>query len=250
MGGRIGFAIVAVLVIGAALYLYHSGAIGGVSGKFDLHSLLPNFASSSLHTAPVTDYVPPAAPPTGTFIGSAGATTSINPGDIPAGYTASQLSPHFHQVRFGGVSPASAYSYGQISLYDYSSAPSSSVDVTGWEIKTNNGGEYIPQAVDIYDPSGLAPASDIILTNSDVVNIYSTSAPVNLRLNECLGYLPVQSQFKPELPQNCPYIDPSQFQSFSGACQNYIRSLGSCGQPNLADPRIPAIRYWYQEQAT
>ena len=65
------------------------------------------------------------------------------------------------------------------------------------------------QAVSIYDPSGLSAPSDIRLASGDTLYLYSTAAPVNLRINECVGYLPNQSQFNPQLPQNCPYLDRS-----------------------------------------
>jgi hypothetical protein len=139
----------------------------------------------------------------------------------------------------------SAYggSYGQISFYANPPGASSTIDVTGWQIKTNTGGEYIPTAVAVYDPSGLAPATDIRLASGDSLTLYSSSAAINLRLNECMGYFPGRAGFKPQLPQSCPYSDNSAIQNFSGACQNYIQSLGNCGSPNFADPRIPQNDY-------
>ena len=242
MGARIGFVIIAVVLAGALIYAYHSNTTGGQS-SFNWQSLLPHFASSSLNTGPVNTYVPPATPVTGTVNGYVPPATAVLPSDVPKGFTASQLSLYFHQVRFGGISPGSPYSYGEISLYAYPAAQTSSIDVTGWQIKSNRGGEYLPQAVNVYDPLGLNPATDIFMKSGDALNIYSTSAPVNLRLNECLGYLPDKTQFNPQLPQNCPYVDRSAVQSFSGACQNYVLSLGSCGIANLADPRIPENDY-------
>lgn len=244
MGARIGFVIIVVLLLGAAIYAYHSGTPGSGGGpNFNWQSLLPHFASSSLNTGPQNIYVPPAAPVTSTVNGYVPPAASMVPSDIPKGFTASQLSPHFHQVRFGGVMPGSLYSYGQISLYAYPAGQTSSIDVTGWHIASNRGGEYLPQAVNLYDPLGLAPATDIFMKSGDALNIYSTSAPVNLRLNKCIGYLPNKTQFNPQLPQNCPYIDRSAVQSFSGACQNYVLSLGNCQMANLADPRIPQNDY-------
>ncbi|MGC9968567.1 MAG: hypothetical protein ABSC29_02435 [Minisyncoccia bacterium] len=240
--GRLAFVIVAIVLLGALIYAYNSGMISGGTGGLNLTWLLPHFTSSSLNTNLNSPYIPPAAPPTGTFVGSV-QTSSPNSWDVPAGFTASQLSPYFHQVRFGGVSAGSLYSYGQISFYAYPTAQTSSIDVTSWHIKSNRGGEYIPQAVTVYDPLGLNPATDILLKNGDMLNLYSTWAPVNLRLNKCIGYLPNKTQFNPQLPQNCPYIDRSTLQSFSGACQNYILSLGSCQMANLSDIRIPQNDY-------
>jgi len=72
--------------------------------------------------------------------------------DIPQGFTASELSPYFHEVRFGSVSPGSGGYYGQILFYASIAIQTSSVDVTGWKIEANHGSEYVPQAVNVYGP--------------------------------------------------------------------------------------------------
>ena len=242
MGGKIGVILLIIIIAGVALYVYNSGAIG--KGVSYLNTLGNSSGTSSSEpsyffgapTAPSggSTYVAPTPTPT---------TPAINPADIPAGFTASELSPYFDQVKFGGISAGSLYSYGQISLYAYPATASETIDVTGWEIKSNHGGEYLPQAVDVYDPLGLTPETNIVMKSGDELNLYSTSAPVNLRLNECLGYLPNRSQFDPELPQSCPYTDESAIRSFSGSCQNYIESLGSCQEADLSNPEIPQNDY-------
>lgn len=240
MGSKVGALFLLVIALGVGLYVYNSGFVG--KGLTSLEALAPHPSSS---TAPSNPYVPPQ--------GSGGAgggaviaptpTSSINPYEIPAGFTVDQLSPYFHQVRFGGMYAGSYYSPGQITLYSYPAGGVTSIDVTGWQIKANRGGEYIPQAVNVYDPLGLSAATDIRLAAGDYLYIYSTSAPVNLRLNKCIGYLPNKAQFNPQLPQTCPYVDRSGIQSFTGACQNYVMSLGSCQLPDLSDPRIPTNDY-------
>jgi len=79
--------------------------------------------------------------------------------------------------------------------------------------------------------------------SGDVVYLYSSSAPINLRLNKCIGYVAHMANFSPALPMNCPYVDRSAIQSFTGACQDYITSLGSCQAPNMANPSIPRTDY-------
>jgi hypothetical protein len=257
MGAKIAFVIVAVVVLGIGLYAYQSGYIPigakGVgtstgtqlSGFFQ--SLLSHSSSSTSSKSSLQfssgGNVPPATRITSTIadivISSASAT--INSSGIPAGYTQSQLSPYFHQIRFGGVSTQSI----SLSVFLGPKAPTSTaIDVTGWQIRSNLGGEYIPQAVNLYDSLGLNAATDILLKSGDILNIYPTTSPVNLRMNICIGYLPNKSQFKPPLPQNCPsLINLSQIQAFSGVCQNYIESLGGCQLPNLTSSRIPQNDY-------
>lgn len=168
----------------------------------------------------------------------------------PTGYTASQLSPYYHEVRFGGVSS------GQITLTTYPTygTPTSTIDVTGWEIKTNRGGEFIPQAAILYYPIGQSPEGDIILTLSQYqtqyVNFYANSAPINLRLNECLGYLNATRQFNPGFSYSCPAIDRSQISQFTGVCQNYIMSLGNCQSPDFGSYYFPRNDYQCQDYLT
>jgi hypothetical protein len=236
MGGKILFIFVAIVVVGIGLYIYQSGVIGNSINYLNTlasrSSTPPVYSPSpSSGPAPSIPASPPSPPPS---------TPAINPADIPPGFTASQLSPYFHQVRFGGISGGSS---GQISLYTNFNQTTQAIDVTGWQIKSNRGGEYIPQAVDPYDPSGVLPAIDIRLKSGDYVNIYSSSAPVNLRLNKCMGYLPNKTQFNPQLPQSCPYIDRSNIQNLSGACQNYIYSLGGCQSPDFGSSNFPRNDY-------
>ncbi len=244
MGGKIAFMFVMIIVAGIGLYLYQSGAIG--NGFNFLNSLstrtstTPTYFSSSPSsgsggTKPPPQPSPPPPPPT--------PAPYMNPADIPPGYTVAQLSPYFHIVRFGSISPGASYSYGQIILSPNLPNASATIDVTGWQIKSNYGGEYIPQAVNLYDASGLAPATDIRLKSGDYLYLYSTSAPVNLRLNKCMGYLPNRNQFNPQLPQDCPYVDRSNIGNLSGACQNYILSLGHCQSPDFGSSNFPRNDY-------
>lgn len=158
---------------------------------------------------------------------SGGSGSTISPYDIPSGFTLAQLSPYFHQVRFSGVSTYAIGLSGS-GYYHYANATSTPIDITGWQIKTNRGGDYVPQAVNIYNPSAVPVTSDIVFIpgSNDVAYLYSTSAPINLRLNTCMGYLNATNQFNPPLPSSCPSIDQSAITDLTGACQNYILSLG------------------------
>lgn len=250
MGTKIVFIIIVIVGLGIGLYLYSSGAlVNGVQGFNHLIGASSTFSvfdfgsSTVVHgpTAPTGPSSPPqttiSAPPSGS------GSTPVNPSEIPAGFTAAQLSPYFHEVRFGGIAPGTLYYYGTITLDDEDYNSSDTIDVTGWQIKAYAGDEYIPQAVNLYDPTGLAPASDILMGDGDVLSLYSSSAPFNLRLNECIGYAAHVANFDPPLPLTCPYVSQTQLESFSGQCQNYLSSLGQCQQPNLSSPQIPQNDY-------
>jgi hypothetical protein len=242
MGGKIIIVLFCVFLLGLVIYAVNSNVVGKLSSP--LGSLLhfssstwaitsPSVISPAPQTAQITTPAPPAP------------TTTINPSEIPAGFTLSQLSPYFQKIAFGGVSPGSQYSYGTITLGTYGLSASDTVDITGWQIKTNRGGEYIPQAIDLYDPSGLTLPSDIIVRQNQYVYIYSSPGPFNLRLNECIGYIGNSNKFTPPLPENCPYVDQSAISQmgFTGACENYIFSLGSCEVPDLNNTPIPWTDY-------
>ena len=150
----------------------------------------------------------------------------------PTGFTTGQLSPYYGQVKISSVSAGNFPNSNQFSLSANSlSAP---LDITGWRLKSNNRDIMIPKAVSNYDPSGFSLASDIVMGNNQRVSFYNATSPilVNLRLNECTGYLNNAYNFTPTLPNNCPSsYDQSEIISFSGSCQDMILSLWGCSEP-------------------
>jgi hypothetical protein len=255
MGTKIGIIILIIIALGVGVYLYSSGAfvngLKGFNSAFSASSTFSffDFGSSSVARGPSAPIGPAAPQAQATSAGSASssATTTINPANIPAGYTLAQLSPYFQKVRLSGVSAGTSYYYGTITLGDNNYNSTGTIDITGWQIKSQNSGEYIPQAIAVYDPSGLTPAGDILMKNGDTVYLYSSSAPFNLRLNECIGYVAHVADFVPALPLNCPQVKQSQIENFTGACQNYINSLWSCQAPNMSSPQIPRTDYACQD---
>lgn len=174
-----------------------------------------------------------------------GATSSgYLPSDIPAGFTAKDLSPYFHKIRLTSIMPGWFSSQEQLTLYNGSGQ---TVDVSGWRLDANRGGVYVPKAVGVYDPSGLAGEGDIRLKNGETLTLYSGSSAVgvNLHLNKCIGYLQNVNKFTPPLPLSCPAIDRSAISGFTGACQNYIESIGTCELP-APNPPVPQTDYGCQ----
>jgi len=108
------------------------------------------------------------------------------------------------------------------------------INITGWKIKSNKGEIIIPQAIEIYDPGGYTPQSDIILKPNNYIEIYGSASAINrnFRLNKCLGYLQETYKFEPPFYTNCPYFSSSEIRHLSGQCQSYIQSLGSCRTPD------------------
>lgn len=253
MGSKIVLILFIVVLLGLGFYLITSGVLtkgitglnalitpSSTGGFFDLSFSPPNFPNFDIGEATSGGAIISGQ-------GSVNDNPNLNSPDVPTGYTLAQLSPYFHEVRVAGVSAASVYSYGTITLDAYLNNATDSIDVTGWTIKARNGNEYVPQAVNLYDPTGLAPASDILLKSGDVLYMYSSSAPFNLRLNECTGYMAHVADFVPALPLTCPYIEQSQIATLSDACQQYINSIGSCQGAYTSNMAVPQDDYSCQE---
>lgn len=189
-------------------------------------------AYSPYHSYPVSSS-------TSNYYGGGSGGTGEQP--LPAGFTKGQISPQYKKIRLSSVYLAGSAWSGQISL-SASLQGSERVDVTGWQIKGNRGAYFIPKAVDNYSPSGLTAETDIMMRGSDTLYLYmsgSSGVGKNVRLNKCFGYLPSLKYFDPAVPASCPYIDRSELKNFTGQCQNYVLSLGSCAMPDFSDPRIP-----------
>jgi len=222
-------------------------AVSGVSSTASASSSGFSWASffSSLFAVHNFPTIPTVGPGSGGGSGSGGSAGSgggTNSGVTPpAGFTVAQLSPYYQKVRLSGVSRSEI----TISTYPAFGTPTSTVDITGWEIKTNRGGEFVPQVQNIYEPTGVPIQSDIILALNQVnyVNLYSNSSPANLRVNSCMGYLNTPQQFNPGFVYTCPQIDTSQISQFSGSCQNYIRSLYNCQSPDFGSSYFPRNDY-------
>jgi hypothetical protein len=236
-----------IIAVGAIVFLGRSGVVDklmslGTSSSSSGTVLAPVFHLPNQNygaNVPSYSYTPPPASPQ-----PSSSQQSISPSDIPAGFTASQLSPYFHKIRFSSIWAGSYYSYGQISIRNTSYQGESPINVTGWLIQGNRGGQYIPQAVNVYNPSGLAAPGDIYMKSGDTVNIYTSRSAIglNFRLNKCIGYLENTNDFVPSLPANCPAANRSEISGFTGICQNYILSIGSCQLP-AANPPVPYNDY-------
>ncbi len=198
--------------------------------------------------------VSPSSTPAGqvTFSGTAPARASIpriDPRDIPAGFTAADLSPYFQKVRIDWAMPGYGSSPSRISVSAYGLKEGERVDVTGWLLKGGSGSQYLPQAVNRYDPSGFSPDSDIYLSNWDQLTLYGAPSAVgrNLRLNKCIGYLDIARQFNPSLPMSCAAPqDAWSLTDVSASCRNYMQGLAGCQLP-AANPPIPLNDYRCRE---
>jgi len=157
----------------------------------------------------------------------------------PLGYVESQLSPFFKQIRITGVNPPDYF--GDVTAEITLSADNlkSAAMITGWTIRANLGGSVeIPRAVSDFNPYGGNQEGDIILKSGEYVRMYSWKSAngKNFRLNKCTGFLNQQISFSPSLPEDCPSItQDKRIITFTGACQDFLRSLPSCKLPSAND---------------
>lgn len=180
--------------------------------------------------------------PTPTKPAATGYLPDVPDSAIPAGFKREQLSPYFKKIRISSLSHSSWGSYPAYITLSASLQKEESINITGWRIKGNLESILISQAVEVYDPSGFGQLVDIFLKNYQSVTFYSSFSPIsrNFRLNKCTGYLEEIYDFNPSLPRNCPYVNRSEISNFSGACQSYILSLGTCKLPQA---NLPATLY-------
>ena len=142
------------------------------------------------------------------------------------------------QVRLGSIYCGSGAYPSLISLY-YNLPEGKEINLTGWRIKSKVNEIFVPQAVELYDPSGFGLNKDIIVKGSGEVDLYSSPSPIgrNFRLNACSGYLNNLYSFQPPLPASCPpiYSGRSEVMGFSSACQDYLDTLSSCREPRPSE---------------
>ncbi|RJQ28828.1 hypothetical protein C4571_02975 [Candidatus Parcubacteria bacterium] len=229
--------VVLIAIIGVVAYSYGGHLFTRIGPRFGdaLSGIQPYSVSVGLRERTRVESRPD------TVLGvSSTPPVAVDPRDIPEGFSAQDISPHFGKVQLGSVSAGPS---GRISLYA-NFKDDESVNITRWRIQGNDGSHYIPQAVNVYDPSGLSSESDIFLKNGEFVNLYFTSSAIgkNIRLNKCIGYLQGANQFSPSLPLSCPYIDRGDIRHLTGTCQNYLLSLGGCRLP-AANPPVPFNDY-------
>ncbi len=220
----IAIGIIIVLIYAVILPVFRDLNLGKFFSGLSLHSTSSLTVGSRLPPPPSPQPAPtPAAPP------------SPPTPTPPPGFTVAQLSPLYQKVHLSSVQPPSFGWNGQFNLSSVDSSLTSGVDVTGWRVHANHGDVVIPQAVANYNPAGTAASADIVLQSSDYLEVYGSQNPigVNLRLNECMGYLNGTANFTPALPDNCPAIDQGVIGGFSGRCQSYIDSLGGCRIPTV-----------------
>ena len=108
------------------------------------------------------------------------------------------------------------------------------VSLTGWRFQGNkNNNITLPQGYDAYSPfyDALGPiigrAGDTIRVSTERSNFMKS-----VRINKCMGYLNALFNPTPKFSASCPNpIDFNDITSFTGKCQNFIRSIGSCRVP-------------------
>jgi hypothetical protein len=240
--------VFAVIFIGLAIYFWNqmpsffsTGSPGGTSIFSKGFSFLTSTSTGSISLPGWGITSPPSFSGSGSNSGLFGYysnSNAISNFQIPQGFTRNQLSPYFKKIRVSSISASSYTQRFQFQIYS-SLASYERVNITGWQIKTDRGFINIPQAINVYHPYNISPESDIVISGTSVVNIYSHQGAIgkNLRLNKCIGYLENNARFDPSLPQNCPApFSRGEILNLAGYCQDYILSLGSC--------RLPDVKYY------
>ncbi len=142
------------------------------------------------------------------------------------------------RIIISGVVPGGHFfgsSSGMVRIVSFGQEP---VNITGWRIEGNRGSFTIPKAVEVYNPSGINSATDIVLLPGDTLSIFTNPSAngTNFLINKCMGYLDNTTFFDPPLPRNCPRPNRAELIQLSGICQSYLLSLGACQPPESSTP--------------
>lgn len=248
MGAKIVIIFSLILVSGVVVYLVSSNALENFSNFIPDLNLFPERPTSTrpstaTSTPPSKNQTStaPTPPPYSTEPKKPPVTApvsypkGINPSEIPKGYTIDQLSPFFHKVRISSVSPGtSPKTYTKVTLTARLSAELKSMNITGWILRGKDKSiRVIPRAVETYSPVEPQFLSDIVLKNSETLNLYATSSPIgNFKLNKCIGYFAKIYNFSPALSASCPAIDKTDISFLNSKCQDYIKTLSGCAVPD------------------
>lgn len=154
--------------------------------------------------------------------------------DIPEGFTAADISPDFGKVEISSVRRPSSLGEGGGFTLRADFTQELPLDITNWRIKSNDGEITVRGGVSSIPPVNL---SRIVLRPRTSAVFYAdvNSFVKNVELNKCTGYLNNTYTLDPRLPNNCPRPERSDYITFSGECQSFIRSLSSCEQATSAE---------------
>jgi len=191
------------------------------------------------------DYIDDSAPDsnTGTRViypwGSGrGTNSNNNTPDYKPSENPNDYSPYYGYVRISYLSLPS-YPQNVGASFTLTGGSLDGINITGWQLKGNRANVVISRAINNLNMSGSFTPSDIILGPNSYVYAYDRPSPINasFRLNKCTGYLNNSFNFSPKLPEYCPkpYSSLSDIVTFTGECQNYIRSIGTCDEPTAAN---------------
>ncbi|MFH0712738.1 MAG: hypothetical protein V2A55_02735 [Candidatus Jorgensenbacteria bacterium] len=155
--------------------------------------------------------------------------------DIPLGFTAADLSPDFGRVEITSLKRPSSSGTGGGFTLRADTALKESLNITNWKIRANSKKEIVIKGDTSFSPP--VNLSQIVLRPRTSAVFYAgvNSVVKNVELNKCTGYLNNVFTLNPKLPNNCPRPDRSEAITFSGDCQDFVRSLSSCEQPTGAE---------------
>ncbi len=253
MGGKIFAILLLIIGLSAVVFVARSGIVGSVlnfAGKFDSNFGFPT-STPELYSRPTSTYpkpaqrpVPPPAPKQEEI------KPAVDPRLIPPGFSLQDISENFKKIGLSVYSNQISLSANFSPSISLGTSGSNAINISGWELKAKNGSLFIPKAVNIYDPLGLAAEGDITLRSGEAFRFYygQSAIGINFRLNKCIGYLENTNDFNPSLP-SCPNpVNDFNMSRVSGACQDYINYLGSCRLPgNNMPSSIPQSDYICRE---
>ncbi|MFH1460854.1 MAG: hypothetical protein ABIF84_00290, partial [Patescibacteria group bacterium] len=111
------------------------------------------------------------------------------------------------------------------------------IDITDWKIKTEKGDIKISRATARLRTPSNDDKSRIELNYQDEVIISSNrnANGVNFRVNQCTGYLTQAAEYFPDLDENCPELEKTEYSHLKKACRDFIDDLDRCQLPDYTN---------------
>lgn len=231
--------IFAVFVIALVAYVVYYVVTSTDVLKF---TLLPAYLSPVAPTGSSNNNLLP-APPAGSGAPHAPSAPPPSPAPVPLptppqGFTKADLSSFYGKVGLSSVARPSYSSGGGNFTIRAENSLSGPVDMDGWRLKGNRYEVRIEAASPSMTVGPVNQSALMLQPGGELIAYGATSNYIaqirNIRLNKCTGYLNETYKLSPLIPEQCPRLDRSQYMTFSGGCQSYLYSLGTCGTPTPA----------------
>jgi len=145
-----------------------------------------------------------------------------------------EISPYYKKVRVTKVTPPS--SFNSVIRLETRLGKDEEINITGWQVKGRYGTASVPKGLEKYRQG--KTLEDIIIRKGDNIYISAEKSPLDkdksFRLNRCLGYLYLSSNYSLNIPRSCPRPKKEEIKHLNPCCQEFILQNRGCEIPDYS----------------